>query len=98
MATPLSSYEQETTINFNNEEKTAIVYTCNKALIRKLDKLAESNKTVSIEKQDTYSKTYIVPKKAIKISIRVPKVLTDEQREALSARAKLNLKNTKKVT
>ena len=98
MATPLTGYETETTINFNNEEKTAIVYTCNKALIKKLDKLAETNKTVKIEKQDKYSKTYIVPKKAIKISIRAPKVLTDEQREALSLRAKVNLKNTKKVT
>lgn len=37
----LSLCEQETIINFNEEEKTASVYTHNKALIRKLDKLAQ---------------------------------------------------------
>ena len=37
----LSRYEQETIINFNEEEKTAGVYTHNKALIRKLEKLAQ---------------------------------------------------------
>ena len=34
----LTKYEQETIINYNNEEKTASVYTHDKALIRKLDK------------------------------------------------------------
>ena len=37
----LSLYEQETIVNFNEEEATANVYTQNRALRRKLDKLAQ---------------------------------------------------------
>lgn len=38
----LTKYEQETIINYNNEEKTASIFTYDKSLIRKLDKrLAE---------------------------------------------------------
>lgn len=38
----LTKYEQETIINYNNEEKIASIFTYNKSLIRKLDKrLAE---------------------------------------------------------
>ena len=37
----LSRYEQETIINFNEADSTASVYTHNKALLRKLDKLAQ---------------------------------------------------------
>ncbi len=36
----LSRYEQETIVNFNEEEATAVVYTHNKALARKLVRLA----------------------------------------------------------
>lgn len=34
----LTKYEQETIINYNNEEKTASIFTYDKSLIRKLDK------------------------------------------------------------
>ena len=37
----LSLYEQETIINFNEKEKTASVYTHNRALCRKLERLVE---------------------------------------------------------
>ena len=37
----LSLYEQETIINYNEADSTASVYTHNKTLIRKLDKLAQ---------------------------------------------------------
>lgn len=37
----LSLCEQETIINFNEAESTASVYTHNKTLIRKLDKLTQ---------------------------------------------------------
>ena len=37
----LSLYEQETIINYNEEEATASIYTHNRALIRKLDKFAQ---------------------------------------------------------
>lgn len=39
MAYTLSRYEQETHITWNAEEKTASVWTCDPATIRKLDKL-----------------------------------------------------------
>lgn len=34
----LTKYEQETIINYNNEEKTASIFTYDRSLIRKLDK------------------------------------------------------------
>ena len=37
----LSLYEQETIINYNEAEKTAGVYTHNKALRRKLERLSQ---------------------------------------------------------
>ena len=37
----MARYEQETIINFNEEEKTAGIYTHNKALRQKLAALAE---------------------------------------------------------
>ena len=37
----LSRYEQETILNFNDKEKTASVYTHNRALQRGLQKLVE---------------------------------------------------------
>ena len=35
----LTRYERETTIHFNEAEDTAIVYTCSKPVMNKLDKL-----------------------------------------------------------
>ena len=37
----LTRYEMETTINFNAEEGTAVLYTRDKAVMRRLDKLTE---------------------------------------------------------
>ena len=37
----LSRWEQETVVNYNNEEKTATVYTADPVVMRKLDKLVE---------------------------------------------------------
>lgn len=54
----LSRYEQETTISYNNEEKTAIIYTCDKSLIRKLDEMARKDSTIIETTRDEYSKTY----------------------------------------
>ena len=42
----LSLYEQETIVNFNEEEKSAGIHTHNRALIRKLDKLAQGSAQV----------------------------------------------------
>lgn len=81
----LTRYEMETTINFNAEEKTAILYTRDKAVMRRLDKLAAEFPDIYkiIEKTDidkTYSfpKKYAMPKK--------PRILSDEQREKMAIR------------
>ena len=57
-----------TKITYNDAEKVGIVYTCNTALIRKMDKLiSERPKEIILDREDSISKTYIVSKKWIKI-------------------------------
>jgi len=81
----LTKYEMETIINYNEEESIASIYTCSKVLIKKLDtyckKRPDVYKTVKV---DSPSKTYTVPKKYI--SVRLPKVLTEKQKEGLRER------------
>ena len=85
----LSKHERETIINFNEAEPTASVYTHNKALRRKLDKLAEERpedcRCVS-ESRGDQAGDYIVPKTWIKVRPPRKLVLTDEQREAMRDR------------
>jgi hypothetical protein len=75
-----SRYESETTMTFNDEEKTATVYTCNKKYLKKLTEYAEKYPDLYVlEKEDDYSKTFTIPKRYI--SIRQPKKpLTEEQK------------------
>ena len=84
----LSRYEQETTISYNNEEKTAIIYTGDKSLIRKLDEMARKDSTIIETTRDEYSKTYELPKRYIKVKIH--RQLSEEQRQKLAERAKRN--------
>ena len=89
----LTNYEKETTIVYNDEEKTASVYTCNKSLMRKLDKFCEVKPDLyALKSRDEHSKTYIVPKKFI--SIRLPakrKEMTEEQKEIARSRFLKNI-------
>lgn len=86
-----SRIEQETIFLFNEEEKTASVYTFNKSLQKKLAILAkERPEECYLDKpQNTLDGAveYIVPKKWIKI--RANRILSDEERAALSERAKI---------
>lgn len=76
----ISRYEQETIINYNVAEQTAIVYTRDKTVMRRLDALV-------IEYPDHYrligetdiDKTYEMPKSFV--SYRKPRRLSEEQRE-----------------
>ena len=86
----LTRYEQETIINFNAEDKTAILYTRDPAVMRKVD-------TLVIEYPDTFKcigetdidKTYEMPKSAV--TYRKPRRVSDEQRErAREAMKKIN--------
>lgn len=67
----VSRLEQETTINFNEAEAFAEVYTYNKALQRKLDRLCvERSEEVKFTQADGWGgKSYVVPKKSIKVNL-----------------------------
>lgn len=83
--TKLTRWEMETTINFNAEEKTAVLYTRDKAVMRRLDKLTadfpdiyKCVRETDIDKTYEFPKKYAIPKR--------PRVLTDEQRDAMRER------------
>ena len=76
----LSRYEQETVVNYNAGEQTATLYTRDKAVMRKLDKLvANFPDTYKLTGQDEVSKTYSFPKSYV--SYRKPRAVSTEQRE-----------------
>lgn len=78
--TPLTRYEQETIINFNAGEQNATVYTRDKAVMRKLDRLVKDFPAVyKLTGQTELDKTYSMPKSHI--SYRKPRKLSDKQRE-----------------
>jgi hypothetical protein len=84
----LSNWERETIISFNDDEKTAEVYTCNYAWMRKMDKLCEEfPETFVLKRQDAHSKTYDIPKKFV--AIRKPRILTDEQKQKQAERMRI---------
>lgn len=84
----LTNLERETTINYNQEELTAVVCTHDPALIRKLDKLSLSSSEILVIKEDENSKTYIFPKKWVKV--KLPRQLSDEKRAEYAERARKN--------
>jgi hypothetical protein len=85
----LAKYEQETIINYNEESKTASIYTCNKALIKKLLQYCKRfSDMYQLKKKDTDSVTVECLKKFI--SIRKPILISNERREKM----KLNFKKT----
>lgn len=82
----LTKYEQETIINYNNEEKTASIFTYDKPLIRKLDKrLAEMSDMKLIRRGEDFAE-YSLPKKWIKVAF--PRQYSDEQRAEMAERMK----------
>ena len=63
----LTNYEKETIINFNDDEDTASIYTCNSACIRQMDKLAKNDSRIVLSETDEHSKTYIIsPKRQLR--------------------------------
>ena len=81
----LTRYEMETTINFNAEEGTAVLYTRDKAVMRRLDKLTEEfpeiykcTRETGIDKTYEFPKKYAIPKR--------PRIMSDEQRAKLAVR------------
>ena len=86
--------EMETTISYDESSPIANVYTCNKSLIKKLDKLALNNSDIYRIFEDGYSKKYLFPKSWIGISL--PRQLSEKHRKELSELMKLRNKNINK--
>lgn len=82
----LTKYEQETIINWNNEDKTADIYTYDKSLMRKIDRRLADHPDIKVVKRTEEFAEYKIPKKWIKVAF--PRQLTDEQRAEMSARMK----------
>jgi len=84
----MARYEQETIINFNEEEKTAGIYTHNKALRQKLAALArdrpEDCRLVKASRSGR-AVDYTIPKSWIKI---VPPRIASEAQKVALARAR----------
>ena len=95
MKQKLTKYEKETIINFNQDEDFASIYTCDEAWIRMLEKLSKKDARITETKRDEYSRTYNIPKKAVKV--RLSRVLTAQERKESVARANKAFGRTKKV-
>jgi len=80
----LSNYERETIINYNDGDNLGSVYTCNKALMRKLDKYCKQRPDIyKLVEKDEVSKTYEFPKKLVKF--RLPRILSKKEKERLGS-------------
>ena len=88
--TNLTKYEMETVVNYNAGEQTATVYTRDKSVMRKLDRLvADYPESYKMLSQTEIDKTYSMPKSYI--TYRKPRTVSDEQRELARQRmAKIN--------
>lgn len=86
----LEPIERETVIVFNDEEEFATIYTSQKPMMTKLDKLCKNNSdTYKLVREDEVSKTYECPKELIGFrSPREKKELSEEQREELRKRGR----------
>ena len=80
----LTKYEQETIINYNNEEKTASIFTYDRSLIRKLDKRLPDYPDITVVHRGEDWAEYSLPKKWLKVGF--PRQLSDEQRAEMANR------------
>lgn len=90
----LTKIEQETVINFNAGEEEAVVYTRDKADIRKLDSLVtEFPDAYRCIKETDIDKTYSMPKQYV--SYRKPRRITQERRDQIKTQME-NINNSRK--
>ena len=83
----LSKHEQETIINFNAGESDAVVFTRDRAVMRKLDSLVnEFPEVYKCIGETDIDKTYSMPKKYI--SYRKPRRMSEEEKEQRRERLK----------
>ncbi|MFC1963115.1 hypothetical protein ACFLVI_00800 [Chloroflexota bacterium] len=62
----LTKQEQETIINWNDEESVAYIYTCNQGWISHLEKLGFQPNIVHKDGRKIYAKEFIIPKRMIR--------------------------------
>lgn len=84
--TNLTKYERETVINYNYEDDYAIVYTYDRALQNKLNKLLKTDNNVKVVRCGDEWCEYSVPKNYIKVSPPRQVNYSDEQRAAMAER------------
>lgn len=80
----LSRYEQETIVSFNEEEQTASVYTHNRALRNRLQRLAQERPTecrLLGTGSGGRAADYSIPKGWLKV--RASRILSEAQKESL---------------
>ena len=78
--TNLTKYEMETVVNYNAGEQTATVYTRDKSVMRRLDRLVEDYPdSYKLLNQTDIDKTYSMPKSHV--TYRKPRSVSAEQRE-----------------
>lgn len=83
--TKLTRYEMETTINFNMEEKTAVLYTRDRNVMRRMDALVSKFPDIyRLTEETDIGKTYEFPKKYA--MPRRPRILSEEQKDAMRER------------
>ena len=89
--TKLSLLEQETIFIMNEQEKTATIFTYNRAYQKKLEELCRNypDKAVLQEKNSEGAFTYTVPKKWLKIT--PPRQISEKRKKVLE-----NMRNRKK--
>ena len=76
----LTKYEMETVVNYNAGEQMATVYTRDKSVMRRLDRLvADYPENYKLLSQTEIDKTYSMPKSHI--TYRKPRTVSNEQRE-----------------
>lgn len=83
----LSRWERETVININDEDRNASLYTCQKKMMDKMDRLVSEFPEIFVQinelvsGDEVLSKTYEFPKKYV--DINKPIILSEERKEEL---------------
>lgn len=98
--------EQETTISFGREDDIAVIWTSDKTMMNKLDKLVENDdspwKCVDVGRNDEYGvlcKEYRVPKKLISFRSRTTtREMTEEQKQRSAEALRLYRENQRKAS
>lgn len=88
--TNLTKYETETIVNYNVGEQATIVYTRDKSVLCRLDRLVEDYPdSYKLLKKTDIDKAYSMPK--FYVTYRKPRIVSNEQREQTRQRTiKLN--------